>query len=147
MGGATVLMASGMELPSNVKAIISDCAYTSIWATFTSEIKKRFNLPSFPILHMAQIIGVLMVGYNIKDGNVIASVSKSEVPILFIHTKPDDFIPLSMAYELYDAKIKGEKELFIVSTGGHSFAKFVDVKAYYDRIFHFTEKHISNSNL
>ena len=29
MGGATVLMASGEELPSNVKGIISDCSYSS----------------------------------------------------------------------------------------------------------------------
>lgn len=29
MGGATALMASGMELPEHVKGIISDCGFTS----------------------------------------------------------------------------------------------------------------------
>ncbi|PJH64195.1 alpha/beta hydrolase, partial [Salmonella enterica] len=37
MGGATVLMAAGMELTNNVKAVVSDCAYTSIWEIFASE--------------------------------------------------------------------------------------------------------------
>ena len=34
MGAATVLMASGDELPQNVKAIIADSGYTSVWDTF-----------------------------------------------------------------------------------------------------------------
>ena len=29
MGSATVLMVSGEKLPSNVKAIVADCGYTS----------------------------------------------------------------------------------------------------------------------
>ena len=37
MGAATVLMASGENLPSNVKAIIADSSYTSAWDIFKSE--------------------------------------------------------------------------------------------------------------
>ena len=29
MGGATALMAAGLDLPPQVKAVISDCAFTS----------------------------------------------------------------------------------------------------------------------
>ena len=54
MGAATVLMASGDELPSNVKAIIADSGYTSVWDIFASEAKKRFNIPKFPVLNMFQ---------------------------------------------------------------------------------------------
>ena len=35
MGGATVLMASGLELPANVKGIVSDCGFTSPKEVFT----------------------------------------------------------------------------------------------------------------
>ena len=55
MGAATVLMASGDELPSNVKAIIEDSGYTSVWDIFASEAKARFNLPAFPVLNMFEI--------------------------------------------------------------------------------------------
>ena len=34
MGGATVMMVSGGELPTNVKAIVEDCGYTSVWEMF-----------------------------------------------------------------------------------------------------------------
>ena len=52
MGAATVLMASGDEIPNNVKAIIEDSGYTSVWDIFASEAKARFNLPAFPVLNM-----------------------------------------------------------------------------------------------
>lgn len=142
MGGATVLMASGMELPPNVKAIVSDCAYTSIWDIFSSEIRKRFNLPPFPILHMAQLMGILKAGYNFKDGNVLNFVEKSTLPILFIHTEADDFVPASMVRRLYEAKKNGEKEKLIFKDGDHAFAKYVDPVKYYDVIFNFVEKYL-----
>ena len=56
MGAATVLMASGEELPNNVKAIIEDSGYTSVWDIFASEAKARFNLPEFPVLNMFEIV-------------------------------------------------------------------------------------------
>ena len=34
MGGATVMMTSGEALPENVRAVIDDCGYTSVWDIF-----------------------------------------------------------------------------------------------------------------
>jgi len=142
MGGATVLMAAGMELPNNVKAVVSDCAYTSIWEIFASELRQRFDLPPFPILYMAQIMGRIRSGYNIKDGDVTQYVAQSTLPILFIHTKADDFVPVSMVHELYAAKMKGEKELYILEDGGHAAAKFVAPEQYYEKIYTFVEQYV-----
>ncbi len=50
MGGATVLMASGLNLPSSVKGIISDCAFTSAWDVFTHVLKNEYHLPVCPIM-------------------------------------------------------------------------------------------------
>ena len=38
MGGAEVMMASGLELPANVRCIIEDCGYTSVWDEFAVQI-------------------------------------------------------------------------------------------------------------
>jgi hypothetical protein len=141
MGGATVLMASGMTLPKNVKAVVSDCAYTGVWEIFASEMKQRFALPTFPVLYMAQIMGRIRAGYNIKDGNVLKFVKNSHLPTLFIHTKPDDFVPVSMVHELYAAKTNGEKELYLLEDGGHAEAKFVAPETYYKKVFDFIEEY------
>lgn len=142
MGGATVLMASGMDLPDQVKAVISDSAFSNSWDIFASEMKQRFDLPSFPILNMAQIMGQVIAGYNIKAGNVLKYVAKSTVPILFIHTETDNFVPVSMAHDLYETKTTGDKELYITENGGHTMAKFVAPFKYYHTIFNFVLKYL-----
>lgn len=96
MGAATVLMASGDELPSNVNAIIADSGYTSVWDIFASEAKARFGLPTFPVLNMFQVVARVRVGYNIKKASALEQVKNSKTPILFIHGDKDDFVPESM---------------------------------------------------
>ena len=138
MGGATVLMAAGApNLPDNVKSVISDCAYSSIWGIFTSELDARFNLPSFPFLNMGQIMGQVRASYNIADGDVAKFVEQSDVPILFIHSEPDDFVPVAMVHELYEAKRTGDKDLFITANGTHGQAKYAEPEEYFQRVFAF----------
>ena len=44
-----VLMVSGEEIPSNVKAIVADCGYTSVWDEFSYQLDNLFSLPPFPM--------------------------------------------------------------------------------------------------
>lgn len=46
MGGSTVLMAVGMELPPQVKGVISDCAFTSPKYVFTHVLHTMYHLPA-----------------------------------------------------------------------------------------------------
>ena len=55
MGGATVMMASGEDLPGNVKAIIEDCGYSSVWDEFSYQLQALFNLPEFPLCSFLQL--------------------------------------------------------------------------------------------
>lgn len=48
MGASTVLMASGEQMPSNVKAIKADCGYSSVYDVFTYQLYDLFKLPPFP---------------------------------------------------------------------------------------------------
>ena len=40
MGAASALMMTGEELPENVKAVVSDCAYTDVYSIFQKQIKE-----------------------------------------------------------------------------------------------------------
>ncbi|MDK7050358.1 hypothetical protein HMPREF3090_05155 [Aerococcus sp. HMSC23C02] len=145
MGGGTVLMASGLDLPKQVKAIISDCAYSSTWDIFASELKWRFNLPAFPVLYMAEGVGRLQAGYDIRWAEPKNEVAKTDLPILFIHTEKDDFVPVDMARELYASKKQGPKELFLLPNGGHAEAKYQP--GYYERIADFLTDYLSSSGI
>ena len=134
MGAATVLMASGDELPANVKNIIADSGYTSVWDIFASEAKARFNLPEFPVLNMFQIVANRKAKYDIKEASSLEQVKKSKTPILFIHGDKDDFVPEYMCEKLYDAT-NCKKEKLIIHGAGHTDGKYREPEKYYSTIF------------
>ena len=134
MGAATVLMASGDELPANVKKIIADSGYTSVWDIFASEAKARFNLPEFPVLNMFQIVANRKAKYDIKEASALEQVKKSKTPILFIHGDKDDFVPEYMCEKLYDAT-NCKKEKLIIHGAGHTDGKYREPEKYYNTIF------------
>ena len=56
MGAATVLMSTGLELPEQVKAAVSDCAFTSAWEVFSHVLRSMYHMPAFPVLQIADRI-------------------------------------------------------------------------------------------
>lgn len=74
MGAATVMSASGENLPRNVKAIIEDCGYTSTWNQFAYQLKVLFKLPSFPMMYVASIICKFRAGYFINEASPIKKI-------------------------------------------------------------------------
>lgn len=142
MGGATVMMASGDHLPQ-VVGYIEDCGYTSVWDIFASELDKRFSLPTFLVLDISNFIAKIKAGYDFKEASSVDQIQKANQPMLFIHGAKDDFVPLEMVYEVYDA-YPTTKELYIVDEAGHAQSKDYDVKAYWNKVFDFIDKNIWN---
>lgn len=143
MGSATVLMASGEDLPKNIKAIIADCGYTSVWEQFSYQLKDLFDLPSFPIMNISDIVGRIRAGYSISEASAITQVAKSETPILYIHGDKDDFVPYYMMDELYDAT-KSEKEKLTIKGAEHANSDLVNPELYWNTIKNFTDKYVKN---
>ncbi len=49
----------------------------------------------------------------------INSVANIKSPVLFIHSKDDDYIPSEMTQQLYEKK-KGAKKLYLAEKGSHA---------------------------
>lgn len=98
MGGATVLMASGLNLPEQVKGIVSDCAFTSPKAVFTHVLHSMYHLPAFPMIQIADFVNRKMAGYGLDECNAAKEVQKAKLPILFIHGDKDTFVPCMREY-------------------------------------------------
>ena len=102
MGGATVLMASELDLPENVKCIVSDCPYTSPYEIIARECEKM-GIPSK--LGMPFVcLGARLFG-NLKHSGEGAekAVKNTKVPILLVHGEDDDFVPFEMGKRIYEA--------------------------------------------
>ncbi|WP_289356807.1 alpha/beta hydrolase [Paenibacillus sp. S-12] len=138
MGGATVMMTSGEELPANVKVIVEDCGYTSAYDEFTYQLKRLFHLPAFPIMTASNVVSNIRAGYDLKDASALKQVAKSKTPILFIHGDSDTFVPYEMVQELYDAA-KVEKDLLVIKDAGHGGAHLAGA-VYWNKVWEFTDK-------
>lgn len=141
MGAAAALMMTGEELPKQIQAVISDCAYTDAYSMFGEKIKDWFGLPAFPLVDSACLMLRLRGGYNLKDASALEAVRKSKTPTLFIHGDSDAMISVQMSRELYEAAAC-EKELLIVEGAGHGQAQEKDPDTYYETIEEFLELHV-----
>lgn len=138
MGGATVLMTSGEDLPENVKVIVSDCAYKDVWSIFSDELEFIFHLPSFPLLNTASFVAKLRAGYSFAEASAINQVKKAKVPILFIHGSEDTFVKTYMCNELYEA-CPTKKDILIVDGADHGVSVYRDPEAYFTKVCEFLD--------
>ena len=141
MGAATVMMASGDELPPYVKAVVEDCGYSSAWDQFKVNLKQSFHLPPFPILTSASMVSKSRYGWSFKEASSVEQLKKSTVPMLFIHGDADDFVPFEHLQKNYDAKTTGYKEMWVGEGAVHanSYAKHPEeyeahVKAFLEKV-------------
>lgn len=136
MGGATVMMTAGEELPAQVIAAIEDCGYTSVWDELEYQLTAKYHLLSFPLLDIANVIAKTRGGYDFKEASAIEQVQKSRIPILFIHGKNDSFVPFEMLDKVYDAAQCNKRKL-IIDNAEHAQSGSVDPTLYWNTIKEF----------
>lgn len=129
MGGATVLMASGLRLPAQVKGIISDCGFTSPKYVFTHVLHSMYHLPAFPVIQIADFMNRRLAGYGMDECNAAREVAHATLPILMIHGDADTFVPSSMCEEIY-ASCASPKKKLIIRGAAHAESYYKDTKAY-----------------
>lgn len=138
MGAATVLMASELELPDNVKGIIADCPYSSPSAIIrkvcgTMQIPPRLAYP-FIVLG-AKVFG----GFDLNETTAADAVKNAAVPIMVIHGEADTFVPCEMSEEVCTAAPdKVQRHTFPGAEHGISY--LVDRKRYRQIVQDFMSK-------
>ena len=104
MGGATVLMASELDLPQSVKCIVADCPYSSPEEIIGQECGKM-GIPAklgMPFVKLgAGIFGNLKI-----RGGAEEAVKNAKVPILILHVESDRFVPCDMSRKIKAANPK-----------------------------------------
>lgn len=140
MGAATVLMASGLELPENVKAICADCPFSSPRdiIRYVTE-KTRLNPKVFlPIIWLSGLVyGRLNLNDKVTAAKAVAETSK---PVLIIHGEADDFVPAYMSEEVQQAN-PSLVERHTFPGAGHGVSYFTDPERYIAIVRDFIKRH------
>ncbi len=116
MGGASVMQLAGMELPKNVRAIVSDCGFSSLRELMGEEFGPAI-LPELPLIDATCR---LRGGFSIDDVNAVEAVSHASVPMLFIHGAADELVPPAMLDEVYEACASPRKRRLLVPDAPHA---------------------------
>ena len=138
MGAATVLMASELELPTNVVGIMADCPYSSPADIIKQECAK-LKLPPKLVYPFIRLGAMIFGGFDPSAATAKEAVAKSKTPILIIHGEADDFVPSSMSREIYDA-CSSDKTLITIPIAGHGISYIIDRPKYEKAVEDFLNK-------
>jgi fermentation-respiration switch protein FrsA (DUF1100 family) len=139
MGAATVLMTGGETLPPEVKAIVEDCAYTSVEDELWHQLISRYHIKSRRLMAATSRLTRKKAGYSFAEASALEQTRKIKIPTLFIHGGADTFVPAGMVYPLYEA-CAAPKELYIVPGAGHGGAMTTAGPEYEDRVVMFLKR-------
>ena len=140
LGGATVLMQSNQDLPKNVKAIASDCAYSTMKKEFRFLTKKVVGLPFFPICFVNMYFKKY-TGCDFYSRTPLDAVKQSKLQIIFLHGEEDRFVSYEQGQDLYNA-CTSEKEFVSIPNAGHVGAHVLGEEKFFSSLFNFLDKYV-----
>lgn len=123
MGATTVLMASALKLPENVRGIIADCGFTSPFEVMASTMK-QLRLPARPYLDLMNIFSKLFLDFDLHTSTEDA-LKHCRIPVLLIHGEADGLVPCEMSVRNYNACVS-PKELITVPNAEHGLSYLID---------------------
>lgn len=142
MGATIAVMTAGLaSLSPSVKAVVADCAFTSPYDVFAHILKRDYHLPPFPIMNINDMMCRRKAGYGFRDYSTLDAVQSTGVPILFIHGRDDDFVPVWMSEKNYKM-CRSPKDILIVDNAAHAASYYENKEAYEAKVNGFLEKYV-----
>ena len=142
MGAASVILASILDLPKNVRCVIADCPYSSAEEILKKEIRKK-HLPVFIFYPLMCLGARLFGGFDIGKADVSDAASKKRLPLLLLHGEDDDFVPLWMSEKIAESA-RGECHLYTFPEARHGTSYLQDPERYMKTVDEFLSKHLGD---
>lgn len=138
MGAATVLMASNLELPETVCAVVADCPYSSPKAIIT-KVAKEMGLPEKAAGALCTMGALLYGRFRFGNASAVEAVKSTKLPVLLLHGEDDQFVPCEMSREIY-AACDSDKVLETFPGAGHGMCYLEDPRRYEAAVSGFLER-------
>ena len=129
MGGASVIMASGLDLPANARGVIADSAFFSPKDVIGTALVQSYKVPTFPMLPAMDLWARIIAGYSLTATTCQEALDKTSLPFLFIHGTADELVPYEMGLQNY-THCHTEKHMLTVEGAAHCCSYYVDPVRY-----------------
>ena len=140
MGATTVLMASGLTLPKNVRGIIADCGFTSPAEIIRKVMKEDMGFPLFPIFYTTRLLVRLIAKFDM-DYSALDALKINTLPVLFIHGIADNLVPFYMGEQNYSV-CQSEKYSLWIEKAGHGTSFLFENERCVKALEEFTSKYM-----
>jgi hypothetical protein len=140
LGCATVLMATGLELPETVRGVIADCGYTSPHAEFVWLLKRGKISFFWPFYLCFRFWTRLLAGWGAKEYSTLDAMAVNRIPVIFFHGGADRLVKPKFSVENYLA-CRAEKELVIIEGARHGTSCIEGEERYRERLSAFLERY------
>ena len=138
MGATTVLMASGLDLPPQVRGIVADCPFDSPLGIIRKVAKDR-NLPAVLADVLAPLAAKWFGGFDLCAVTAAEAVKIAKIPVLLIHGEEDRFVPCEMSRAI--AAAGGDLvRLHTFPQAGHGLSYMLDFPRYRKLVLAFWEE-------
>ena len=145
MGAATVIYASELELPSQVRGIIADCPYSSP-EQIIKKTAGEMGFPSGLVFPFIRLGGMLFGGFDVCQRTPLEAAKNAALPLLLIHGLEDDFVPCDMSRELAKA-YGGRVTLELFEDAGHGTSYLYNTKKYRAALEKFYAENLERRNV
>lgn len=129
MGGASVAMAQGEDLPENVMGIIDDCGFTDPYDIAVDVSKNYMNGTTIPLMPLVNRFARKKAGIDLKEKSAPDILRSAKIPILFVHGTWDKFVPPHMGIRNYDS-CAAPKRICLVDEATHAMSYLKDSEKY-----------------
>lgn len=102
MGASTVLMASELPMPDNVRGIVADCPYSSP-IKIIRIVARKMQIPSAVAGVFSWVGAKVYGGFDLGEADPVRAVKQAKLPILLIHGESDGFVPCDMSADIQRA--------------------------------------------
>lgn len=128
MGGATVLMASDLPLPPQVKGILGDCPFSSPKDILCS-VAAGMGLPPRLAYAFLKLSARLFGRFDLDESTAADALSRTTLPVILIHGEADEYVPCEMSLKCFEA-CSGPVRLLTVPGAEHGLSFFTDQEGY-----------------
>lgn len=134
LGGTAVAMTAGEELPQNIRAVIADSCYSSVWDLAGCYLDSVPFVPTFPVRNMASAMCKSKMGWDFKTADTTLQAVKTDVPVLYIHGENDESVPIIQSNDIFEVCYAKGADQFIVQNGTHARNLHTDSEKYWGEI-------------
>ncbi len=141
LGAASVLMASGLRLPKQVKGLIADCGFRSMKGQVQDMASNWFHLRWIGLLlFRLDLFCRLFAGFHMSEADTSVAMRTNRRPILFFHGAKDTYVdPINTRINY--SMCRAPKELVIIPEARHLCSAYEAPELYRQKLLDFFEKY------